>query len=243
MPALISDVERQALSAQLTQVKRLQKRDNAREGASAAQELLCARVPCRCSKKAHVPQVAQQGSMNRHNGSSPSVNSGGLEEAASNSSSRQLFAHFKSLLEAAEAKVAGYDELRAMLQSEQRSVGQLERALQQRHIDRFTAQDLLVSQLTQQLTAQSQAVEQLRNTCRQHTQQLENCQAYASALQQEVGQKRKRIDSLMDIGEHQEKKLTLLEKKLQQYRSLCSYVATESQVKHIAAHALGHIDK
>ena len=179
-------------------------------------------------------QVRQNREMDRHNVSSPSVNSEALDAAAATASSRQLFAQFKNLLEAAEAKVTGYDELHAMLQSEQRSVGQLERALhmQQRHIDRFTAQDLLVSQLAQQLTVQSQNVEQLRTTCHQLSQQLESCQALAANLQQEVGQKRKRIDSLMEHGVFQEKRIRGLEKKLQQYKSLCSYIASESQVSH-----------
>ena len=175
--------------------------------------------------------------MNRNIGSSPSVPPEALDAASANATSKQLFAQFKQLLEAAEAKVSGYHELHAMLQNEQRSVGQLERALhlQQRHIDRFTAQDLLVSQLTQQLTVQSQAVEQLRSSCNQRSQQLESCQAHASALQQEVGQKRKRIDSLMEHGMYQDKRIRGLEKKLQQYKSLCSYVANESPVSHSAS--------
>lgn len=172
--------------------------------------------------------------MDRNIGSSPSSAppaADALDPIAANASSRQLFAQFKQLLEAAEAKVSGYHELHSMLQNEQRSVGQLERALhlQQRHIDRFTAQDLLVSQLTQQLSVQSQAVEQLQSSCSQHSQQLEKCQAHASALQQEVGQKRKRIDSLMEHGMYQDTRIRGLEKKLQQYKSLCAYFATESQ--------------
>ncbi len=117
---------------------------------------------------------------------------------AVNASGRQLFAQFKQLLEAAEAKVTGYDELHALLQNEQRSVGQLERALQlqQRHIDRFTAQDLLLAQLTQQMAIQAQALEQLQSTCRQQKQQLASAKAEASQLQQEVGHKRKRIEAL-----------------------------------------------
>lgn len=178
--------------------------------------------------------------MDRNIGSSPSSAppaADALDPIAANASSRQLFAQFKQLLEAAEAKVSGYHELHSMLQNEQRSVGQLERALhlQQRHIDRFTAQDLLVSQLTQQLSVQSQAVEQLQSSCSQHSQQLEKCQAHASALQQEVGQKRKRIDSLMEHGMYQDTRIRGLEKKLQQYKSLCAYFATESQVGHYSS--------
>lgn len=173
--------------------------------------------------------------MDRNIGSSPSIPPDALDAVSANASSRQLFAQFKQLLEAAEAKVSGYHELNAMLQYEQRSIGQLERALhlQQRHIDRFTAQDFLVSQLTQQLTVQSHTLEQLRSSCNQRSKQLDNCQAHASALQQEVGQKRKRIDSLMEHGMYQDKRIRCLEKKLQQYKSLCSYVASESQVRRL----------
>ena len=189
---------------------------------------------CLSNEARFLLQVGQNEEMDRHNVSSPSVNSEALDAAAATASSRQLFAQFKNLLEAAEAKVTGYDELHAMLQNEQRSVSQLERALhmQQRHIDRFTAQDLLVSQLTQQLNVQSQNIEQLRTTCLRRSQQVESCQARAANLQQEVGQKRKRIDSLMEHGVFQEKRIRGLEKKLMQYQSLYSYIASESQVSH-----------
>ena len=179
-------------------------------------------------------QALQNVMLDRTNGCSPSITSEALEAPAGNASPRQLFALFKHLLEASEAKANGYDELHDMVQTEQRSVGQLERALQlqQRHADRFTAHDLLMSQLTQQLNVQSQAAEQLRNNCHQRKQQLDSCQADAAALQQEVGQKRKRIDSLMEHGVFQEKRIKTLEKKLQQFKNLCSYVATESEVRH-----------
>lgn len=151
---------------------------------------------------------------------------------AVNASGRQLFAQFKQLLEAAEAKVTGYDELHALLQNEQRSVGQLERALQlqQRHIDRFTAQDLLLAQLTQQMAIQTQALEQLQGTCRQHKQQLASAKAEASQLQQEVGHKRKRIDALEWHGACQEQSISKLEHRVHEYKRICSYVARESQV-------------
>ena len=172
--------------------------------------------------------------MDRHNDPSPSVSSKALDAAAASASSRKLSAQFQNLLAAAEVKVTGYDELRAMLQNEQQSVGQLERAvhMQQRRIDRFTSQDLLVSQLTQQLNMQSQNVQQLRSTCQQHSQQLESCQAHAANLQQQVGQKRKRIDSLINHGALQEKRIHGLEKRLQQCKTLCSYTASKIQVSH-----------
>jgi len=152
---------------------------------------------------------------------------------AVNASGRQLFAQFKQLLEAAEAKVTGFDELHALLQNEQRSVGQLERALQlqQRHIDRFTAQDLLLAQLTQQMAIQAHAWEQLQATCRQQQQQLAAAKAEASQLQQEVGHKRKRIEALEWHGACQEQSISKLEHKTCEYKRICSYVARESQVR------------
>lgn len=154
----------------------------------------------------------------------------------SNASGRQLFAHFKQLLEAAEAKVTGYDELHALLQNEQRSVGQLERALQlqQRHIDRFTAQDLLLAQLTQQMAIQSQALEQLQKTCRQQNQQLSAVKSEALTYQQEVGQKRKRIEGLESHKACQEQSIGKLEQKIQEYKRICSFVARESQVQTLS---------
>ncbi|KAA6427373.1 MAG: hypothetical protein FRX49_02037 [Trebouxia sp. A1-2] len=150
---------------------------------------------------------------------------------AVNASGRQLFAQFKQLLEAAEAKVTGYDELHALLQNEQRSVGQLERALQlqQRHIDRFTAQDLLLAQLTQQMGIQAQALEQLQNTCRHQKQQLASAKAEASQLQQEVGHRRKRIEALEWHGACQEQSISKLEHRVHEYKRICAYVARESQ--------------
>ena len=152
---------------------------------------------------------------------------------AVNASGKQLFAQFKQLLEAAEAKVTGYGELHALLQNEQRSVGQLERALQlqQRHIDRFTAQDLLLAQLTQQMAIQTQALEQLQGTCRQQKQQLVSAKAEASQLQQEVGHKRKRIEALEWHGACQEQSISKLEHRVYEYKHICSYVARESQVR------------
>ncbi len=151
---------------------------------------------------------------------------------AVNTSGRQLFAQFKQLLEAAEATVTGYDELHALLQNEQRSVGQLERALQlqQRHIDRFTAQDLLLAQLTQQMAIQAQALEQLQSTSRQQKQQLAAATAEVSQRQQEVGHKRKRIEALEWHVACQEQSISKLEHKVHEYKRICSYVARESQV-------------
>ncbi|KAL0024429.1 hypothetical protein WJX77_002107 [Trebouxia sp. C0004] len=142
-----------------------------------------------------------------------------------------MFTQFKQLLTAAEAKATGYDELHALLHIEPRSVGQLERALklQQRHIDRFTAQDLLLAQFTQQMAIQAQAMEQLQSTCRQQKQQLASAKAQAAQLQQEVGHKRKRIEALQWQSAGQEQSISKLENRVHEYKRICSYVARESQ--------------
>ena len=169
--------------------------------------------------------------MDVHLGPSSSATSEASDPA--NAPGSQLFAQFKQLLAAAEAKVTAYDELHALLRTEQRSVGELERALglQQKHIDRFTAQDLLLAQLTQQMGLQSHALEQLQKTCWHQGQQLAALKAEASSLQQEVGHKRKRIASLEMHNGCQEGSIATLQRKLQDYQRICSFVARESQVR------------
>ena len=149
-----------------------------------------------------------------------------------NASGRQLFVQFKQLLAAAEAKVSGYDKLNALLQSEQRSVGHLEQALQlqQRHIERFSAQDLLVAQLTQHMAIQTQSLEQVQNTCNLQSQQLASVKAEAQRLHQEVGQKRKRTEALEWHSACQQQSIDQLERKLQEYKRICSNAVRESQV-------------
>ena len=144
----------------------------------------------------------------------------------------QLVLQFKQLLAAAEAKVSGYDELKALLENQQRSVRQLERALQlqQRHIDKFSAQDLLLAQLTQQIALQAHSYEQLQSRYLQHSQTLASAKSDAERLEGEVGQNRKRIESLEWHGAHQEQCIKRLEHQLKQYKRICSYVADESQV-------------
>ena len=85
------------------------------------------------------------------------------KQALTGPSCNVLFSQLKELLDTAEAKSIGYDDLQLSLQNEKRSVDQLRRALetQQRQIDSFVTQDVLVSQLTSQLAAQSKTIEQM----------------------------------------------------------------------------------
>ena len=155
-------------------------------------------------------------------------------------SGMQLVLQFKQLLAAVEAKVAGYDELKALLENEQRSVRQLERALQlqQRHIDKFSAQDLLLAQLTQQMALQAQTFEQLQSKHIQQAQNLASAKTDADRLEQEVGNKRKRIESLEWHGSRQNRSIKKLEHQLQQYKRICSYVTHKSRVSRSQRHHL-----
>ena len=181
-----------------------------------------------------MPQALQNVTSDRTHSCSPSVQSEALEALAGNASSRQLVALFKHLLERLEAKPTGCDDLQDVVQTRQPSAGQLGRTsqLQQSDGDGFTAHEILMSQLIQQLNVQSQAVEQLQNNCQRRQQQFDSSRAHAAELQQEVGQKRKRIASLTGYEGFQEKKIRTLEKKLQHYRNLCLYIATASEVSH-----------
>ncbi len=102
------------------------------------------------------PQMAQQDSNASLAVSKP-------KQALTGPSCNVLFSQLKELLDTAEAKSIGYDDLQLSLQNEKRSVDQLRRALetQQRQIDSFVTQDVLVSQLTSQLAAQSKTIEQM----------------------------------------------------------------------------------
>lgn len=74
-----------------------------------------------------------------------------------------MFSQFRQFLDAAEAKARGFDELQSSPQTAQQEVQRLEQLVQtqQRQLDSFSTQDQLVSQLTRQVAAQSQALEQL----------------------------------------------------------------------------------
>ena len=148
-----------------------------------------------------------------------------------------MFSQFKQLLDAAEAKVSGFDELHASLQATQKEVKRLEQVVQtqQQQLDSFSAQDQLVAQLTRRLAAQSQALEQLETSNERREKQYDTVQTQAAALQQEVGQKRKRIQDLESDGTCKVQKIEHLEQRLEEYRSICSYVTAHTQVRQLLA--------
>ncbi|DBB04332.1 hypothetical protein WJX77_004983 [Trebouxia sp. C0004] len=142
-----------------------------------------------------------------------------------------LFSQLKELLDTAEAKSIGYDNLQLSLQDEKRSVEQLRRAFeaQQRQIDSFVTQDVLVSHLTSQLAAQSKAIEQMESKLQQQEQQYHSAQTQATASQQELGHKRKRIQELEHEGSNKQQKIEQLGEQLAEYKDICSYVVTHTQ--------------
>ena len=144
-----------------------------------------------------------------------------------------LFSHFKELLDTAEAKITGYDELQTSLLNEKRLVQQLRQALQtqQRQIDAFVTQDALVSQLTRQLAAQWQTMEQLEANRQQQVQQSQSLQAQASASQRELGQTQRGLEQ---ENRRKQQKIEQLEQQLEDYKAFCSYVMSQTQVRMTA---------
>lgn len=153
------------------------------------------------------------------------------EQALNPPSCNMLFSQLKELLDTAEAKSIGYDDLQLSLQNEKRSVEQLRRALetQQRQIDSFVTQEVLVAQLTSQLAAQSKAIEQMEAKLQQQEQLFYSAQTHATASQQELGHKRKRIHELELEGSSKQQKLKQLGEQLADYKDICSYVMTHTQ--------------
>lgn len=151
-----------------------------------------------------------------------------------------MFSQFKQLIDAAEAKVSGFDELQVSLQTSQKEVKRLEQLVQtqQKQLESFSAQDQLVSQLTRRLAAQSQALEQLEASTQRREKQFEAVKSQAVVLQQEVGQKRKRIQDLESDGTSKIHKIQQLQHKLQEYRGICSYVSLHTQVRYASAYSI-----
>lgn len=159
------------------------------------------------------------------------------EQALRPPSCNMLFSQLKELLDTAEAKSTGYDDLQLSLQNEKRSVEQLRRALetQQRQIDSFVTQDVLVSQLTSQLAVQSKAIEQMEARLQQQEQLYYSAQTQATASQQELGHKRKRIQELELEGSSKQQKIEQLGEQLADYKDICSYVMTHTQVRMVSS--------
>ena len=140
-----------------------------------------------------------------------------------------------SVLQRAHGVLPGYDEIAARQSINQHHVQQLRsgQQLQQEQRDKWVAQELLVTQLTQQLAAYAEALDQLHNICQQQELRVRATQTQASGLQQQLGQKHKRIRELEADSLSKDNKIQDLEARLQKYRRLCSYVTANSQVRSL----------
>lgn len=139
------------------------------------------------------------------------------------------------LLQKGQGALPGFDELLARQRAEEQFAQQLHGAqqLQRQQIDKWVAQELLVTQLTEQLAVYAQALDQLRSICQQQEVQVTAVQEHAANLQQQLGQKHKSIEGLQHDTTARDRRIEDLETRLHKYRKLCSYVTTSSQV-HIA---------
>ena len=167
-----------------------------------------------------------------HSVGAPGLHS--AEQSATSAVYGTLFHQFKEILDSAEAKVVGYDQLQASLQNEKRSVEHLKQALsaQQHKLDSFHSQEALVAKLTCQLADKTEALERLEARCRQQTEQHDSAQTEAAATQLELGLKRKRVDELERDSSSKQQRVERLEQELQEYQGLCAYVAAHTQVRH-----------
>ncbi len=139
-----------------------------------------------------------------------------------------------SVLQRAHGVLPGYDEIAARQSTNQHHVQQSHsgQQLQQEQRDKWVAQELLVTQLTQQLAAYAEALDQLHSICQQQQLRVRAIQTHASGLQQQLGQKHKRIRELESDSLNNDNKIQDLEARLQKYRRLCSYVTANSQVRN-----------
>ena len=136
------------------------------------------------------------------------------------------------VLQKAHGVLPGFDELLARQRAQEQHAQQQRGAqkLQQEQIEKWVAQELLVTQLTQQLGVYAQALEQLQSICQQQELRVSAIQAHAADLQQQLGQKHKRIEGLEGDSAAKDKLIQDLEVRLHKYRRLCSYVTSSSQV-------------
>lgn len=136
------------------------------------------------------------------------------------------------VLQKAQGVLPGFDELLARQRAQEQLTQQQRGAqkLQQEQIEKWVAQELLVTQLTQQLGVYAQALEQLQGICQQQELRVSAVQAHTAHLQQQLGQKHKRIEGLELDSAAKDKHIQDLEVRLHKYRKLCSYVTSSSQV-------------
>ncbi len=138
-----------------------------------------------------------------------------------------------NVLQRAHGVLPGYDEIAARQSINQHHAQQLHsgQQLQQEQRDKWVAQELLITQLTQQLAAYAEALDQLHSICQQQELRIRAIQTHALDLQQQLGQKHKRIHELETDSLSKDNKIQDLEARLHKYRRLCSYVTANSQVR------------
>lgn len=143
--------------------------------------------------------------------------------------SARLFAQLETVIQTlhkSQVPVAGYDILLARHRAEQQLASQPDSrgSLQQEQIDKFVAQDLLVSHMTQQLSSYSQGLEQLHSICLKQEQRVSCIENHAADLERQVGQKAKRIADLEADGLLKTSQIQGLESQVQKFKRVCSYV-------------------
>ena len=159
----------------------------------------------------------------------------GSNPSAAQSSPQQLIDQLSELLEVlqrAHGVLPGNDELavqqRMDEQHAQPTIGSGQ--LQQEQRDKWVAQERLVHQLTQQLSAYAEALEQLHGICQQQQLRITAAESHALGLQQQLVKKNKRVQELEMESLYGQGKIQDLEARVVKYRRLCSYVTTNSQV-------------
>ena len=181
----------------------------------------------------YVPRQVLSGRMDqpRTEDAAPS----GPNPAAAESSPQQLIDQLSQLLEVlqrAHGGPPGSDELAGQQRTDEQHApptlgsGQL----QQEQRDKWVAQELLVHQLTQQLSAYAEALEQLHGICQQQQLRTTAAESHALGLQQQLVKKNKRVQELELESLYRQGKIQDLEARVVKYRRLCSYVTTNSQV-------------
>lgn len=143
--------------------------------------------------------------------------------------SARLFAQLESVIQVlhkAHVPVPGYDVLLARHRAEQQLGSQSNscNSSQQEQIEKLVTQELLVSQMMQQLTSYSQGLEQLHGVCLKQEQRVSCIENHAADLARQVGQKSKRIADLEGDVLSKTSQIQGLQSQVQKYKRVCSYV-------------------
>lgn len=77
-------------------------------------------------------------------------------------------------------------------------------------------------------------MEQMEANCQEQLQQSQSLHAEASASQQELGQKPRKVEELEHEDRRKQQKIEQLEQQLEDYKAVCSYVTSQTQVSMTA---------